>query len=234
MTSHPKDLSDRLIHAIRDLGSVCPQLHLPVQSGSAAVLKRMNRGYGPGHYLDLVRKIRGATPDITLTTDVIVGFPGESEDDFTDTLGLVEEAGFDLAYTFLFSPREGTAAAGYPDRVPADVAKERFGRLLALQNGISLRKNKAAVGSSVRLLCEGASKTNAERYMGRTPGGKVVNFRVGREPDHAGGTCGARGAGVEMPGGAVGAGCGLAGRYVDVLIEGAGTWSLDGVAIGVE
>ena len=211
MTSHPKDLSGRLIGAIRDLRAVCPQLHLPVQSGSTAVLERMNRGYSREDYLTLVKKIRGAAPGVTLTTDVIVGFPGESERDFDDTLTLVEEADFDLAYTFLFSPREGTAAAGYPDPVPENTAKERFNRLLNLQNRISLKKNLACVGAEIEVLCEGASKTNTGRYTGRTPGGKIVNF-----------SCDIAGGGER-----------LTGRFVNVLIEEARTWSFDGAAVNV-
>jgi tRNA-2-methylthio-N6-dimethylallyladenosine synthase len=213
MTSHPKDLSDRLIGAIRDLDAVCPHIHLPVQSGSTEVLRKMNRGYGREDYLKLVRKLRFAVPHITLTTDVIVGFPGESEHDFNDTMSLVEEAAFDLAYTFLFSPRRGTAAAEYTDAIPADIVKNRFNRLLALQNRISYEKNRAAVGAAVMVLCEGLSKTNADRYTGRTPGGKVVNFRL---ESHGGA-------------GAVN-NKDLTGRIVEVLVEEARTWSLDGAA----
>jgi len=211
MTSHPKDLSDRLIGAIRDLRAVCPQLHLPVQSGSTSVLGRMNRGYSREDYLALVKKIKGAAPGVTLTTDVIVGFPGESERDFEDTLELVEEADFDLAYTFLFSPRAGTAAAGFPDMVPEHTAKARFERLVDLQNRIGLKKNLACVGAVFEVLCEGASKTNPGRYTGRTPGGKVVNF-----------SCDAAGGGER-----------LTGRMVNVYIDKARTWSLDGTAVSV-
>ena len=208
MTSHPKDLSDRLIGVMRDNPSICKQLHLPVQSGSTEVLRRMNRGYSREDYIGLVRRIRDAMPDIVLTTDFIVGFPGESEADFDDTLKLVDEIGFDLAYTFLFSPREGTAAAKFADRIADDVAKARFNRLLALQNRISLKKNRACVGKFFEVLCEGRSKTNAERYTGRTPGGKVVNFICEN---------------VE--------GADLTGRLITVRAERARTWSLDGEAV---
>ncbi|MCL2058417.1 MAG: MiaB/RimO family radical SAM methylthiotransferase [Oscillospiraceae bacterium] len=214
MTSHPKDLSDRLIYAIRDLDAVCPQLHLPVQSGSTQVLERMNRGYSRDEYIALTRKVRDAVPDITLTTDVIVGFPGESERDFDDTLGLVDEVGFDLAYTFIFSPREGTAAAGFGGRVHEAVVKDRFERLQKLQNKISYDKNLAAIGNIYEVLCEGASKTNKARLTGRTPGGKVVNFRIGgdaatsRDP-------------ARLAEGRIG-------KLVRVRIEEAHTWSLDG------
>ena len=215
MTSHPKDLSDRLICAIRDLDAVCPQLHLPVQSGSTAVLKRMNRGYSREEYIELINKLRNAVPDITLTTDVIVGFPGETDSDFEDTLSLVEEAKFDLAYTFIFSPREGTAAAGYSGRVPDETIKIRFDRLLALQNNISRAKNIAMLGACCEVLCEGASKTNDARYTGRTPGGKVVNFDSGEN----------------LSGGSTDSESDLTGKLVIVRIDKAGTWSLDGTII---
>jgi len=208
MTSHPKDLSDRLINAIRDCRAVCPQLHLPVQSGSTAVLERMNRGYTRGDYIGLIHKLRGAVPGITLTTDIIVGFPGESEADFEDTLSLVAEIGFDMAFTFLFSPRNGTAAAALPEQISGGVAKERFDRLLSLQNGISYEKNLACVGEVVEVLCEGYSKTSNERLTGRTPGGKVVNFRNG-----------------------AGGGLGLTGKIVPVRVDEARTWSLEGAAV---
>ena len=215
MTSHPKDLSDRLIYAIRDLGAVCPQLHLPIQSGSDAVLERMNRGYSRSGYLELVRKIRREVPGIALSTDVIVGFPGEGGRDFEDTLGLVEAVRFDLAYTFLYSPREGTAAAGYADQVPAHVAKARFDRLVAAQNEIGRQKNQECVGKTYEVLCEGASKTNAERLTGRTPCGKVVNFSIG-----GGGSCSGAAAGG-WP----------VGQIVEVRVDKAGAWSLDGTAL---
>ena len=214
MTSHPKDLSDRLIRAIRELDPVCPQLHLPVQSGSSAVLERMNRGYSRVQYMLLAGKLRDAVPEIALSTDFIVGFPGESERDFDDTLSLAEELRFDLAYTFLFSPREGTAAAEFTDRVPDAVAKERFDRLLALQNGISAEKNRALEGSVQQVLCEGASKTGGDRYTGKTPGGKTVNFL----PD-------ARERSLTSDSSYA------LGKLYDVRIETAKTWSLDGIAI---
>ena len=228
MTSHPKDLSDRLIYAIRDIEAVCPQLHLPAQSGSTAVLERMNRGYSREHYLELVEKIKGAVPGITLTTDIIAGFPGEGEADFEDTLSLVEKAQFDMAYTFIFSPREGTKAADLPGRVAGETIKSRFDRLLALQNSISLKKNQAAVGSIERLLCEGASKTNPGRYAGRTPGGKIVNFRGGKIVNFRAGS----GSAIENDGTAGAAD--LTGKIVAVRIDEARTWSLGGEAISID
>ena len=131
MTSHPKDLSDDLIEAIAENPKVMRHLHLPVQSGNSEVLKRMNRHYDREQYLELVRKIRARIPDISLTTDIIVGFPGETEEQFEDTLSLVREVGYDSAFTFIYSKRTGTPAAKYPDQVPDDVAHARFDRLLA-------------------------------------------------------------------------------------------------------
>ena len=215
MTSHPKNISDKIIYALRDLNRVCPQLHLPVQSGSTAILEKMNRGYSRERYLEIVQKIRDAIPDITLTTDIIVGFPGESDADFDETLSLVETASFDLAYTFIFSPREGTSAAKLIERVPDDIIKKRFERLLALQNRISFEKNNALLGECCEVLCEGVSKTNSERYTGRTPGGKVVNFAPKK---HA----------ANNP---AGGGNEYIGKLIQVRIEKAGTWSLDGTAI---
>lgn len=131
MTSHPKDLSDDLIRAIAETPNVCRHVHLPVQSGSSRVLRRMNRHYTREHYLELVQKLRASVPDISLTTDIIVGFPGETEEDFEETLSLVNEVGYDSAFTFIYSPRTGTPAAKMPDQVPDQVAHERFDRLLA-------------------------------------------------------------------------------------------------------
>ncbi|MDR1438488.1 MAG: MiaB/RimO family radical SAM methylthiotransferase [Clostridiales bacterium] len=176
MTSHPKDLSDALIAAVRDIGKVCRHIHLPVQSGSDAVLARMNRAYTRDGYLALIANIRRAIPDIALTTDIIVGFPGESERDFDDTLDLVSRVEFDMAYTFLYSRRRGTPAAAYGGQVGREAMKARFDRLIALQNGVSLRKNQALVGTEVEVLCEGASKNDRGKYTGRTSGGKIVNF----------------------------------------------------------
>lgn len=177
MTSHPKDISDRLIAVMAEFPQICNQLHLPVQSGSTGLLKRMNRHYTREQYLETVKKVREQNPGIALTTDIIVGFPGETDEDFEDTLSLVEQVRFDQAYTFIYSRREGTPAAKYPDQVPQDVVKERFDRLLALQNRISKEINDGYLGEVVEVLCEGRSKTNLSRYTGRTGGNKIVNFR---------------------------------------------------------
>ena len=131
MTSHPKDLSDELIEAMAENPLVCRHLHLPVQAGSDRLLKKMNRHYDLAHYMELVKKLRNAMPDISLTTDIIVGFPGETEEDFEGTLRLVREVGYDSAFTFIYSKRTGTPAASMPDQVPDEVAHARFDRLLA-------------------------------------------------------------------------------------------------------
>ena len=132
MTSHPKDLSDELIETMANSKKICHHLHLPLQSGSSRVLKEMNRRYDKEKYLNLVDKIRTAIPDISLTTDIIVGFPGETEEDFQETLDVVSRCGYDTAFTFLYSKRSGTPAAEKAEQIPEDVAKERFNRLLAL------------------------------------------------------------------------------------------------------
>ncbi|MDR3120607.1 MAG: tRNA (N6-isopentenyl adenosine(37)-C2)-methylthiotransferase MiaB [Clostridiales bacterium] len=234
MTSHPKDLSDRLIYAMRDLDRVCGHLHLPVQSGSTRILARMNRGYSREDYLALVYKVRGAIPDIALTTDVIVGFPGETESDFSDTLALAAEAEFDMAYTFLYSPREGTPAARLEEQVDRGVMAERFSRLVELQNGVSLKKNRRLLGSRVTVLCEGLSKTNPERLTGRTPGGRVVNFTAGELPRRGEPAFGCEPAAANRCADTESAAPPVAfvGALVDVLIEDARTWSLEGRATG--
>ncbi|MCI8889299.1 MAG: MiaB/RimO family radical SAM methylthiotransferase, partial [Hungatella sp.] len=137
MTSHPKDLSEELIEVMKESEKVCRHLHLPVQSGSSRILKAMNRRYTKEQYLELVAKIRQAMPDISLTTDIIVGFPGETEEDFLDTLDVVRKVRFDSAFTFIYSKRTGTPAASMEDQVPEDVVKDRFDRLLAEVQQIS-------------------------------------------------------------------------------------------------
>lgn len=176
MTSHPKDLSDRLIQAYADCDKLCNYIHLPVQSGSSAVLKRMNRKYTRGQYLELVEKLRAAVPDITISTDIIVGFPGETEADFEETLSLAEAVQYDSAFTFLYSVRTGTPAAEYADQIPEAVKHERFNRLVDLINACSARKNAAYVGRTEKVLAEGVSKKNDRMLTGRTEGFKLVDF----------------------------------------------------------
>ena len=177
MTSHPKDLSDKLIDCFRDCPKLCHYFHLPVQSGSTEVLKRMNRRYDRERYLDLVRKLREVDPDMAISTDIIVGFPGETEEQFEDTLRLCEEVGYDSAFTFLYSIRKGTPAAVYPDQIPEEVKHERFNRLCDLINETSAKKNAKYNGRVVEVLCDGPSKRNSRTLMGRTDTFKLVNFK---------------------------------------------------------
>ena len=179
MTSHPKDLSDELIHAFGELKHLMPQLHLPVQSGNDEVLKRMNRRYTREHYLDLVKRLRSVCPDIGLTSDIIVGFPGETLEQFEDTMDLVREVRFDAAYTFIFSPRKGTRAAEYPDDTPYAVKSERIQRLIELQQAIALEALEALeaqVGKTAQVLVEAVSTRDAASVGGKTPRGHMVNF----------------------------------------------------------
>ena len=181
MTSHPKDLSDKLIQAYVDCRKLCNYIHLPVQSGSSSVLKRMNRKYTREQYLELAAKLRRAVPDITMSTDIIVGFPGETEEDFQETLSLVREVKYDSAFTFLYTVRKGTPAAEYEDQIPEDVKHERFNRLVDAVNEESMRKNAAYKGRVEKVLVEGVSKKNDETLTGRTEGFKLVDFEGDKE-----------------------------------------------------
>ena len=176
MTSHPKDLSDSLIEAMRKCGKVCEHVHLPVQSGSNRILEMMNRKYTREHYMNLVDKIRKAIPDPAITTDIIVGFPGETEEDFEDTLDLVRRVGFDAAYMFIYSPRKGTPAARLTQTTPPEVVGTRFRKLLELQTEIATRLAKKYEGKTVEVLVDGPSKSNPEMLTGRTRTGRLVNF----------------------------------------------------------
>ncbi len=176
MTSHPKDLSDELIHAFGELSHLMPQLHLPVQAGSDEVLKRMNRSYNREHYLELVKKLRAVKPDIGLTSDIIVGFPGETLSQFEETMSLVRQVRFDAAYTFIYSPRTGTRAASYPDDTPYEVKSERIQRLIDLQQTISLEVLEEQVGKRETVLVEAVSTRDANSVGGKTPRGHMVNF----------------------------------------------------------
>jgi tRNA-2-methylthio-N6-dimethylallyladenosine synthase len=204
MTSHPKDLSDKLIEAMRNCEKVCEHLHLPVQAGSSKVLKEMNRKYTKEQYLDLVSRIRARIPGISLTTDIIVGFPGETEEDFEDTLSVLKQVRFDMAYTFLYSKRTGTPAAKRPEQVPEEIKKQRFDRLLEVQNKISKEINDGLLHKEVEVLVEGLSKNSARKYSGRTRTNKIVNFKGSNE---------------------------LVGKLVKVRIEKIHTWSLEGTII---
>jgi tRNA-2-methylthio-N6-dimethylallyladenosine synthase len=176
MTSHPKDLSDDLIYAIRDCSKVCEHIHLPFQAGSNNVLRRMNRKYTKERYIELTERIKENIPGISITTDIIVGFPGESEEDFLHTLDVVERVRFDSAFTFLYSKRRGTPAERMEDQVPEEVKHERLKRLLDLTERITAENNSALRGKSVEVLVEGVSKTHPDRLTGRTRTNKIVHF----------------------------------------------------------
>lgn len=178
MTSHPKDVSDELIRVMAASPRIAKQFHLPLQSGSDPILRSMNRHYDKAHYLGIVKKLREAMPNVTLTTDIIVGFPGETEEDFEETLGLLSAVRFDMLYSFIYSPRSGTPAAARADQVPETEKSARMQRLLALQNQISLEKNLMTVGKTVRVLCEGRSKNDPETFTGRAESNKLVHFKA--------------------------------------------------------
>lgn len=202
MTSNPKDLSDELIECYRTCEKLCKHIHLPVQSGSSSVLKRMNRRYDREKYIDIINKLKSACPDIAITTDIIVGFPGETEAEFEDTLSLVEYVKYDSAFTFIYSPREGTPAAGFSDQIPYDIKHERFERLNEVVNKYSLEKNERLSDKTVKVLIDGSSRKDDESYSGRTDGFKLVNVSSGRD---------------------------ITGQLVDVRITECKTFSIDGV-----
>ena len=176
MTSHPKDLSDELIAVMAQEKKVCRHLHLPVQSGSSRILKRMNRRYTRESYLMLVEKLRAAMPDLALTTDVIVGFPGESEEDFEETYSLFETVRYDNAFTFLYSPRPGTPAASFADQIPEKTAKRRFNRLLKLVQETAKEKTDALQGETLPVLIEQADRQDARMVSGRLENNTVVHL----------------------------------------------------------
>lgn len=173
---HPKGYGDDLVEAYARLPKLCESAHLPVQSGSNRVLKRMRRAYTRERFLDLVRKLRAARTDMGVSTDFIVGFPGETEEDFQETCSLVREAGFDQAYLFKFSPRQGTPAAAMPDPVPREVIEDRHARLFEIINDAGRERHRAFVGRTVQILVEGPSKKNDARMTGRTRCNKIVVF----------------------------------------------------------
>lgn len=175
-TSHPRDFDDHLISVLANRGNMMEHIHLPVQSGSNEVLRKMNRKYTREMYLELVRKIRIAIPDVILSTDIIVGFPEETEEEFAETLALVEEVGFDMAYTFIYSPREGTPAATKEDNVSMHEKKQRLYKLNELLNASFLESNKRMIGQVVEVLVEGESKNNDQILAGRTRTNKLVHF----------------------------------------------------------
>ncbi|WP_026907560.1 tRNA (N6-isopentenyl adenosine(37)-C2)-methylthiotransferase MiaB [Paucisalibacillus globulus] len=203
-TSHPRDFDDHLIEVLGKGGNLLDHIHLPVQSGSSEVLKRMNRKYTREDYLELVRKIRKAMPNATLTTDIIVGFPNETEEQFEETMTLVEEVGFEAAYTFIYSPREGTPAAKKKDDVPEEVKKQRLYRLNELVNKQAAASMKSYENKTVKVLVEGESKKDPNVLAGYTERNKLVNF-IGPKSS--------------------------IGKIVDVKITETKTWSLNGVMV---
>lgn len=176
MTSHPKDLSDELIEVMASEHKVCKHLHLPLQSGSSRILKEMNRHYTKEDYLALVDKIRAAMPEIALTTDIIVGFPGETEEDFKETMDVVSRVEFDSAFTFIYSKRTGTPAASMEDQVPGTTVKDRFGRLLVLVQEKAQRKNRGLSGRTLPVLVESINPQDSSLVSGRLENNSVVHF----------------------------------------------------------
>jgi len=203
-TSHPKDLSDATISAMASIPQVARHLHLPLQSGSDRILKAMSRGYTRADYLALVSRLYAAMPDLALTTDLIVGFPGETESDFEDTMSVVRAASYDAAFTFIYSPRSGTPAATMPGQVSKDVIQPRFDRLVVEVQSSAHAKNVPLIGTVQRVLFEGTSKRDTGVLMGRTDGNKVVHVRSSAD---------------------------MAGHFADVLVEDAQTWFLLGSLI---
>ncbi|MED1721623.1 tRNA (N6-isopentenyl adenosine(37)-C2)-methylthiotransferase MiaB [Brevibacillus parabrevis] len=200
-TSHPRDFDDHLIEVLAKGGNLVEQIHLPVQSGSSEILKRMARKYTREHYLELVRKIKAAIPNVSLSSDIIVGFPGETDEQFEETISLVEEVRYEFAYTFIYSPREGTPAAVMEDNVPMEVKKARLYRLNEVLARIGLEENKKLQDQVLEVLVEGESKNNPNVLAGRTRTNKLVHFTADKS---------------------------LIGQYVHVKITDAKTWTLHG------
>ena len=179
---HPKDMREDVIHAHAELRALCPHIHLPLQSGSSRILKAMRRTYDRDRYLDRVAQIREHVPDCALTTDIIVGFPGETEDDFAQTLEVVERVGYDGAFTFIFSPRRGTEAATMPDQVAHPVKRERMERLVEVVQRRARERAERFIGRTMQVLVEGPSRTDPTRLRGRIGHNKAVNFDGTAEP----------------------------------------------------
>ncbi len=201
LTSHPKSFGPVLIEAMASSPRICRQLHLPLQSGSTSVLARMNRGYSREDYLGLVERLRGRMPDLCLSTDIIVGFPGETEGEFRETLTALERIGFTAIYSFRYSPRPGTAAARGPDDVPLEVKRRRLIEVQDLQKRLQIDFHRSLVGRRLRVLATGPGRRDRAAFSGRTEGGQVVNFRA--ESD-------------------------VSGRFLDMEITGYGAYSLRG------
>lgn len=206
-TSHPRDFDDHLIEVLAKGGNLMDHIHLPVQSGSTDILKIMARKYTREQFLELVRKIKVAMPDVALTTDIIVGYPNETDEQFEETMSLYKEVGFEMAYTYVYSPREGTPAAKMTDNVPMRVKKDRLQRLNKLVNDMSLEAMKAYEGKIVDVLIEGESKKNPDVLAGYTSKSKLVNVRAPKS---------------------------MIGKIIPVKITEAKSWSMDGEAVEIE
>ena len=209
-TSHPKDLTDEVIAEFAELSNLMPALHLPAQSGSNRILKAMNRVYDIEHYLELIDKLRAVKPDIALSTDIIVGFPGETEEDFQATYDLVKKVGYHQVFTFIYSKREGTPAAKMVDDTPHEVIQERFDRLVDLVQEQAYKANQPEVGPTVEVLVEGASKRDENILVGKSPKNQTVHAPI--EP------------GIDIDS--------VVGKFVNVRIEEARTWYLRGSVVG--
>lgn len=205
LTGHPRDLNDEIIEAVADVENACEYFHVPIQAGDDRTLRRMARGYKVDFYRKVVEKIRSKMPEAAVTSDLIVGFPGETEQEFMNTVNLVEEICFDSVNTAAFSPRNHTPAANWPEQIPEHEKRERLRFLNSVVSEASHKQNKRYLGRSVELLVEGRSARNAERLSGRTRSNKVVNFEGGDE---------------------------LIGKLIDVKIESANAWALRGSLLG--
>ncbi len=181
MTSHPKDISDEVIYAMRDCEKVCEFLHLPVQCGSTSLLKKMNRHYSKEYYLDIIEKARREIPDIAFSTDLMIGFPGETEEDVLDTIDVVRKVKYDTAFTFIYSKRKGTPAANMENQIPEQVKHERFNRVLEAVNEEIAKISESYKDKVVEVLVEGRSKTDENLLTGRTRQNKLVNFTGGND-----------------------------------------------------
>ncbi len=182
-TSHPKDLTDEVIAKFATVEALIPALHLPAQSGSSRILKAMNRKYDSAHYLDLIDKLRSVCPEIALSTDIIVGFPGETERDFEDTYELVKKVGYHQVFTFIYSKREGTPAASMPDDTPREVVQQRFDRLVDLVQEQAFKANQIEVGRDIDVLIEGPSKRDDRLLVGKSPKNQTVHAPIGPDVD---------------------------------------------------
>ena len=204
ITSHPKNFSQDIAETMSGAKKVCHQLHLPIQSGSSSVLKRMNRGYTRAEYLEIISLLRSSMPDISLSTDIIVGYPGETAKEFQDTLSILEDVRFTNIFSFRYSPRPHTAASKQKDSVPFDEKKKRLIQVQALQKKIQVEFNKSLIGKTMKVLCLGKSKKDPRIYSGRNEGYQVINFQSSED---------------------------LIGRFVNVRITSCGPYSLIGEAV---